>query len=87
MPGSGADVGEAELLQEPADRPLVVIDAELLGDDVLEVHPAPAHHAVHGSVRAGLDQRAKLRLLRRRQRAVALGIPRESEPMPVGITL
>ena len=76
MPGSGADVGEAELLQEPADRPLVIIDAELLGDDVLEVHPAPAHHAVHGPVRAGLDQRAKLRLLRRRQ-------PRRVAPMPV----
>ena len=58
---------EAELLQDLADRALVVGDAEALGHDLLQVDPAPAHDPVHGTVRAGLDELAKLRQLLRRQ--------------------
>src|SRR5215207_4406110 len=61
------EVREAELLQDLADRALVVGDAEALGHDLLQVDPAPAHDPVHGTVRAGLDELAKLRLLLRRQ--------------------
>src|SRR5215203_32909 len=61
------EVREAELLQDLADRALVVGDAEALGHDLLQVDPAPAHDPVHGTVRAGLDELAKLRQLLRRQ--------------------
>src|SRR4051794_9452552 len=47
----GADVREAERLQELADRALVIGDPEALKDDALQVDPAPAHHAVHRPVR------------------------------------
>jgi hypothetical protein len=53
---AGADVGEAERLQELADRALVIGDPKAIEDDALQVDPAPAHHAVHDPVRAGLDE-------------------------------
>lgn len=64
------------LLQQPADRALVIIDAELRRDDALEVHPAPAHHAVHALVRTGLDECGQARKLSRRQ-------PRRNIPPPI----
>jgi hypothetical protein len=42
MARTRADVREAELLEDLADRALVVSDAEALGHDLLQVHPAPA---------------------------------------------
>ena len=56
MARAGADVGEAKLVQDLAHRALVVDDAEALGDEALEVGPSPAHDAMHGSIRAGLDE-------------------------------
>ena len=56
MARAGADVAEAELVQDLAYRALVVDDAEALRDEVLQVDPAPAHDAMHGPIRAGLDE-------------------------------
>ena len=56
-----ADVGEDELLEDLADRALVVDDAEALGDDPLQVDAAPAHDAVPNPIRAGLDELCQLR--------------------------
>src|SRR5215203_6484914 len=42
-----ADVGEAELLQDLADRALVVGDAEALSDKPLQVDAPPAHDVSH----------------------------------------
>src|SRR5918995_3857409 len=53
---AGADVREAELVQELADRALMVGDPEAIEDHPLQVDPTPAHHAMHGSVRTGLDE-------------------------------
>ena len=63
MAWAGADVAEAELLQDLADRALVVGHPEALGDEALQVDPAPAHDAMHGPIRAGLDELGQLRLL------------------------
>ena len=63
---------EAELLEDLADRALVVSDAEALGHDLLQVHPAPAHDSMHGALRAGFNDLGELRqLLRREARPVA----------------
>ena len=56
MTRAGADVGEAERLQELADRALVIGNPEPLVDDALQVDPPPAHNAMHDPVRAGLDE-------------------------------
>ena len=56
MARAGADVREAEPLEKLADRALVIGDAEALEDDALQVDPTPAHHAVHGPVRARFDE-------------------------------
>ena len=53
---AGADMREAEPLEELADRALVVGDPEALQDHALQVDPAPAHDPVHGPVRPGLDE-------------------------------
>jgi hypothetical protein len=60
-------VREAERLEELADRTLVVGDSEALEDDALQVDPTPAHDAVQGPVRAGLDELRDLRTLLRRE--------------------
>src|SRR6188472_3837880 len=73
MARTRADVREAELLEDLADRALVVSDAEALGHDLLQVHPAPAHDSMHGALRAGFNDLGELRqLLRREARRVAL---------------
>ena len=58
-----ADVRKAELLEKLSDVAFVIVDAEALGDDALEVDPPPAHDAVDFSVGTGLDDRGELRLL------------------------
>ena len=63
MARPGADVGEAEHLEQLADGALMISDAEALGDQALQVDPAPAHHAMHGAVGTGLDQIGELGLL------------------------
>ena len=50
---AGADMGEAERLQELANCALVVADPEPLENDALQVDPPPAHHTVDGLVRPG----------------------------------
>jgi len=64
---AGADVGEAELVQDLAHRALVVGDAEALGDEVLQVDSAPAHDPMHRPIRAGLDEARQVCLLIGRQ--------------------
>jgi hypothetical protein len=64
------------MLQELADRPLVIPDAEALSDDALEINPAPPHDAMHEAIRAGLDDLRELRLLR-------FGQPSRLVPAPV----
>src|SRR5215211_688426 len=72
MARTRADVREAELLEDLADRALVVSDAEALGHDLLQVHPAPAHDSMDGALRAGFNDLGELRqLLRREARRVA----------------
>ena len=46
-----ADVGKAEFLEKLADIAGVVVDAEALGDDPLEIDPWPAHDAVDFPIR------------------------------------
>lgn len=50
-----ADVREADLLQQLADRALVIDDPEALLDHPLQVDPAPAHHPVRLAVGTALD--------------------------------
>ena len=51
----------------------MIVDAEFLGDDALEVDPPPAHDAVDLAVRPRLDDRGELsQLLRRQTRLRAL---------------
>src|SRR3954453_4659504 len=72
MARTRADVREAELLEDLADRALVVSEAEALGHDLLQVHPAPAHDSMNGALRAGFNDLRQLRqLLRREARRVA----------------
>lgn len=47
-----ADMGEADLLQNLADRALVIIDAEARADDLLQIDAPPAHHPIDGPVGA-----------------------------------
>jgi len=63
MARPGADVGEAERLEQLADGALVVIHPEALDDQALKVDPSPAHHAMHGAVGTGLDQIGEFGLL------------------------
>src|SRR5215207_3934799 len=60
MARTRADVREAELLEDLADRALVVSDAEALGHDLLQVHPAPAHDSMDGALRAGFNDLGEL---------------------------
>ena len=64
MARTRADVSEAKLVQDLAHRALVVVHAEPLGDQALQVHPPPAHDTMHGPIRAGLDKLGQLGLLR-----------------------
>ena len=63
MTRAGAEVSEAELVQELAHGALVVDHAEALGDALLQIHPPPAHDAVDGPIRTGLDKARQLGLL------------------------
>ena len=71
MARAGADVGEAEPLEELADRALVIGDPEALEDHALQVDPTPAHHAVHGPVRTGFDELRNLKTLLLREARLA----------------
>lgn len=74
MARAGADVREAELVQDLADRARVVGHAEALGDQLLEVDPAPAHDTMHGPIWTGLDELGQFGLLVRGEAGrVALG--------------
>ena len=67
MARARADVGEAEPLQQRSDMAFVIVDAEALLDDALEIEAPPAHDAVDLSVGASFDDRRQFGLLRRRQ--------------------
>lgn len=55
MARPGADTREADLLQNLADRALMINDAETLLDDALQVNASPADHAAFRSIRPRLD--------------------------------
>ena len=63
MARASADVTEADLVQDLADRALVIGDAEALGDEKLKINALPAHDPMHGPIRAGLDRAGQVRLL------------------------
>jgi hypothetical protein len=63
MSGTGADVGEAELLQNDANVALVKLDVETLLDDALEINAPPADNPVFFNVRPGLDDPGQFREL------------------------
>jgi hypothetical protein len=56
-------VAEPKLLQDLSHGALVIDDAEALSHETLQVDPAPAHDAMHGPIRTGLDKTGQLRLL------------------------
>ena len=62
-----ANVGKAEFLEKLADIARVIVDAEALGDDPLEIDPAPPHNAVDFPIRTRLDDPGELGQLIRRQ--------------------
>lgn len=63
MARTRADVGEAELFQQCAHMALMIIDAEALLDDTLQVSAPPAHNAIGLKCRACLDKPFQFRLL------------------------
>src|SRR5271155_2281590 len=62
-----ANVRKAEFLEKLADIAGVVVDAEALGDDPLEIDPSPAHHAVDFPLRHRLDDPGELGQLIRQE--------------------
>lgn len=59
MTRARADVREANLLQYLADSALVIINAEPILDDALQVDPPPADHAILLPVRPSFDDFGK----------------------------
>jgi hypothetical protein len=64
MARASAEVAEAELVQDLADRALVINHAEALGDEVPQVDPPPAHNPMHGPIGADLDKLGQVGPLR-----------------------
>jgi hypothetical protein len=60
---TGADAAETELVQDLANRALVIGHAEALSDEMLQVDPPPAHDAMHGPIWTSLDELGQLGLL------------------------
>jgi hypothetical protein len=82
---ASADVAEAEPVQDLAHRALVIGHPEALGDEALQVDPPPAHDAMHGLIRTGLDELGQVSLLRGGQaRRMALG---PGVPQPIRAAL
>ena len=63
MPRTGTDVREAERLEKLAHSALVISHAKALQDEPLQVDSAPTDYAMHGPVRAGLNELGDLRPL------------------------
>ena len=85
MPGTGADMREAESFQDLADRALMIVDAEAFADDALEVDTSPTYDAMHQPIRTGFDELGKFGLLIRREPR-----PRALRPVvqkPIGAAL
>src|SRR5271170_1021023 len=82
----GAYVGKAELLEKLANVTFVIVDAEPLGDDALEVDPSPAHDAVLLAIRTYLDDGRELDQLLSRQARLGTLRPIVDEPFrPSGV--
>ncbi len=78
-----ADVAEAQLAQQLADRALVVRDAVPLRDEALQVNATPAHDAMHRPIWTSLDELSQLGLLLRGQAgrvALGPGVPQPLRP-------
>jgi len=67
MTRAGADVREADRLEDLADGSLVVCDAEAVRDDLPQVESPPPDDAVDPAIRAGLDDLSEFGQLRLRQ--------------------
>jgi hypothetical protein len=67
MARASADAAEAELVQDLAHCALVISHTEALGDEALQVDPAPAHDAMYGPIRADLDDLGQFGPLRGRE--------------------
>ena len=63
MTWARAHVREAQLLEQRSDIALVIVDAETLADDALEVDASPAHDAIDFPVGARLHDGGQLSLL------------------------
>ena len=85
MGRAGADVGEAERLEDLADRVLVIGNAEVLADEPLQVDPPPAHDAVDRPIRTDLDKPGGFGLLVGGQAGRV--VLRPVVPHPVGAVL
>ena len=85
MARPGADMREAELLQKLTDIARMKVDAEPLGDDALEIDPSPAHDAVLFTIRPGLDDLRKLRLLLPDKRGLGPAVQLSMRPRPGGV--
>lgn len=81
----GADMGKADLLEELADRALVIDDTETFLDHPLQVDPAPADNAVDRAVGPGFDDGGEGRdLVDRKPRRMAFAT---DVHQPVGAVL
>src|SRR5450432_2473310 len=81
MPGPGADVREAERLEQLADVALVIFNAEALGDGGLKVDPPPAHDSIDLRIGAGLDDRRQFGQLRLAQPGLAAAAMQIEKPV------
>jgi hypothetical protein len=54
---------KTKMLQDLAHCALVIDHAKALGDEALQVDPAPAHNAMQGQIRTSLDELGQFRLL------------------------
>ena len=66
MARPGTHVRKPEIVQQARDRALVIVHPEPVADHLLEVDPAPPHHAINLRIGAGLHQCRQRRLLARR---------------------
>ena len=72
MPGAGADVREADRLEDLADGSFVICDAEAVRDDLPQVQAPPPDDAVDPAIRDGLGELGQLRLRQPGQRTPRL---------------
>jgi len=83
--GARAQVREAQIVEQPGDRALVVRHTKALLDDLLEVDPAPTHDPVGRRIGAGLDDLSQRRELDWRQLGLGAGSCAVDQPVGPGL--